>query len=192
MAKISTKAKRAIGQRKVELRERLWPGITNDHIWERSRDGFGSVPRALPLIITIMNYLSDKGKPVGGAYLELFCRLRDEGFISLNQQEDMALASGFTGQRYLHTFRDRLTKLEEMGFISLKEGATNRFGYALIWNPYHVIRRFYEAGKLPDRFWNALVFRASEIGATDLEEDLPRLPGQNATARKARKGKPCT
>jgi hypothetical protein len=176
MAAISIKSKRATGKRKVELREKLWPGVKQEHIWERSRDGFGSVPRALPLIITIMNYLSDTGKPVGGAYLELFCRLRDEGFISLNQQEDMALASGFTGQRYLHTFRDRLSKLEEMEFISLKDGASNRFGYALIWNPYHVIRRQYEKGKVPDRFWNALIMRAAEIGAPDLEEDMPDLP----------------
>jgi hypothetical protein len=180
MSKIPIKAKRAIAKRKIELREKLWPGVKQEHIWERSRDGFGSVPRALPLMITIMNHLSDTGKPVGGAYLEIFCRLRDEGFISLNQQEDMALASGFTGQRYLHTFRDRLSKLEEMKFISLKEGAINRFGYALIWNPYHAIRRHHESGKVSDRFWNALVFRAAEIGAPDLEEELPKLPCPNS------------
>lgn len=176
MTKMPSKTKKATGKRKAELREKLWPGVTKDHIWERSRDGFGSVPRALPLIITIMNLLSEKGKPVGSAYLELFCRLRDDGFISLNQQEDMALASGFTGQRFLHTFRDRLSKLEDLNFISLKEGATNRFGYALIWNPYHALHRHYNDGRIPDRFWNALVIRASEIGAPDLEEELPDLP----------------
>ena len=176
MVKIPSSTKKATGKRKLELRDKLWPGINGVHIWDRSRDGYGSVPRALPLIVTIMNYLSDTGKPVGGTYLELFCRLRDEGFISLNQQDDMALASGFSGQRFLHTFRDRLLKLEEMGFISLRDGANNRFGYALILNPYHALRRHREKGKIPDRLWNALVFRAAEIGAGDLDEDLPKLP----------------
>lgn len=62
-----------------------------------------------------------------------------------------------------------------MEFLSLKDGASNRFGYALIWNPYHVIRRQFEKGKVPDRFWNALIMCAAEIGAPDLEEDMPDL-----------------
>lgn len=43
----------------------------------------------------------------------------------------------------------------------------------MFWNPYHVIRKHQERGKVGEAKWQALVFRASEIGADDLDEDIP-------------------
>lgn len=176
MALILAKAKSAAKRRKIELREKLWPGVTEKHLWDRhNRDGFATVPRTLPLMLTIMNDLAEKGQPIGSAYLELWCRLRDEGFLNLSQPQEMAFASGFTGQRALYTWRDRLSKLRDLEFISFKDGPNGEFSYALFWNPYHVIRRHFEAGRVSDAKWQALIFRASEIGADDLDDEVPPI-----------------
>lgn len=184
MAFTNVKSRTASKKRKVELREKFWPGVTEKHLWDRqNRDGFGTIPRAMPLMISIMNDLADKGQPVGPTYLELWCRLNDEGYLNLNRPHEMAFASGFGGQRALYTWRDRLTKLRELGFIAFKEGPTGEFSYALFWNPYHVIRRHYEAGRVSDAKWQALVFRAHEIGANDLDEDVPPVVAPKAKER---------
>lgn len=174
MSIITTKSRTASKKRKVELREKFWPGVTEKHLWDRhNRDGFATIPRAMPLMLSIMNDLAEKGQPVGATYLELWCRLNDEGYLNLNRPHEMAFASGFSGQRALYTWRDRLAKLRELGFIGFKDGPTGEFSYALFWNPYHVIRRHYEAKLVSDAKWQALVFRAHEIGADDLDEDVP-------------------
>jgi hypothetical protein len=173
----TAKSRTATRNRKVELREKFWPGVKDAHLWDRhNRDGYATVPRAMPLMLSIMNALAEKGQPVGPTYLELWCRLGDEGYLNLNRPQEMAYASGFAGQRALYTWRDRLAKLRELGFIDFKSGPSGEFSYGLFWNPYHVIRRHYEAGRVDDAPWQALLFRAHEIGATDLDEDLPNPP----------------
>jgi hypothetical protein len=170
MAKIGTSV--AI-KRKLELREKLWPGVKAEHLWDRkNRDGYATVPRLLPLMLTIMNDLSDKGHPVGMVYLELWCRLGDEGFLSLSRPSEMAFGSGLTGQRAVYTWRDRMSKLRDLRFLDIKAGPFGEFSYALFWNPYHVIRTQHEAGHVSDAKWQALLFRASEIGADDLDDDI--------------------
>ena len=184
MAIITTKSRSAAKRRKVELREKLWPGVTEDHLWDRhNRDGFATVPRAMPLMLTIMNDLADKGQPVGAVYFELWSRLNDEGYLNLNRPQEMAFASGFSGQRALYTWRDRLAKLRDLGFISFKEGPAGEFSYALFWNPYHVIRRHYEEGRVSDAKWQALVFRASEIGADDIDDEVPPVKQTKSKTR---------
>jgi hypothetical protein len=185
MARFITSSK-AAAKRKLELREKLWPGVTSEHLWDRNnRDGFATIPRTLPLMLTIMNDLAEKGQPVGAVYLELWSRLRDEGFLSLNTPQEMAFASGFTGQRALYTWRDRVAKLRDLGFLNVKAGSFGELSYVLFWNPYHVIRSHHEQGHVREDKWQALVFRASEIGADDLDEDVPpvKAPKVKSKAR---------
>jgi hypothetical protein len=182
----TAKSKRAAANRKIELREKFWPGVTENHLWDRhNRDGFATVPRAMPHILSIMNDLADKGQPVGSTYLELWCRLGDEGYLNLNRPQEMAAAAGFSGQRAVYTWRDRLSKLSDLGFINFKDGPSGPYSYALFWNPYHVVRRHYEAGRVSDAKWQGLVFRAHEIGANDLDEDLPVLVPKGVSKKKA-------
>jgi hypothetical protein len=179
---------KAAAKRKIELREKLWPGVTNEHLWDRkNRDGFATIPRTLPLMLTIMNDLADSGKPVGPVYLELWSRLRDEGFLSLNSPQEMAFASGHTGQRAMYTWRDRISKLRDLGFLDVKPGPFGPLSYALFWNPYHVIRKHYEHGKVREDKWQALVFRANEIGADDLDEDVLPVGTPKASPKKKSK-----
>ena len=68
------KPRNAMAKRQLELRQSLWPEVTDDWLWSRhTHDGFTSLPKGMPLILTIMDDLS-KGQPVSSTYLELWCR----------------------------------------------------------------------------------------------------------------------
>ena len=124
----------------------------------------------MPLIMNIMDGLSEKGFPVGQTYLEMWCRLYDELFITLNRPEEMAFYAGFTGQRAVRTWKDRVKRLAELGFIDLKSGPLGDMSYAIFFNPYHVIKKAYISGKVAEDKFRALVIRANEIGAFDLDD----------------------
>jgi hypothetical protein len=118
-----------IAESRVQLRKRLFPHVSEDHLWLRAKStGFTTIPRALPLILTLMDRLS-KGKPVSATYFELWCRMFDECFINLKPRE-MAFHAGFSGQRAEQTWAERMMILERLQFIETQEGpeGTHRGG----------------------------------------------------------------
>lgn len=162
-----------IVQKQLLLRNMLWPEITNDDLWLRNeRNGFITMPRTMPLFMQIMDDLS-KGKPLSGTYLELWCRSWDECFVTLSKPREMAFHAGHEGQRGERTWKERLKKLEELGFISIKGGPSGPFSYALIYNPYKAVKKLYQAGNsgITAEKYNSLIARAIDIGADDLEND---------------------
>lgn len=166
-----TKQRKKIGQKQLELRKKLWPELDESRLWVRQKkDGFTTIPRNMPLFLKIMNELS-AGMPLSSTYLELWCRSWDECFVNLNRQAEMAFEAGFTGQRALTTWRGRMRKLAQLGFIGLKPGPSGDMSYAIIWNPYEVIKKLHDnkASGLAEDSYNALIGRASEIGADDLD-----------------------
>ena len=162
---------RTILARQLEARAKIWPDVTNLMLWDRNeRDGFSTVPRAMPLIMNIMDGLSDKGFPVGQTYLELWCRLYDELFLTLNRPEEMAFYAGFTGQRAVRTWKDRVKRLADLGFVDVKSAPLRDMSYATFSTPYHVTKPAYLKGDVQEDKYRALVIRANEIGAFDLDD----------------------
>jgi hypothetical protein len=128
----------------------------------------------MPIILTIMDDLAN-GQPVSTTYLELWGRAFDECFVTLSKPREMAFHSGFTGQRAERTWRARIKILADLGFIELQAGSSGPMSYALILNPYLVIRRLRDQknpGIREDKY-NALMERAGEIGASDLSMPDP-------------------
>lgn len=167
MAKLT----RTILERQIAARKKLWPEVTPRMLWDRkASDGFVTVPRVMPLMMSIMDDLSGKGFPVGQTYFEMWCRLFDELFLTLNRPEEMAFHAGFSGQRALRTWRDRVKRLADLGFIGLKEGPLGECSYAVFFNPYHVVKRHYLKGTVLQAKWQALIIRANEVGAFDFED----------------------
>lgn len=151
-----------------DLRSHLWPHIDFDkELWHRKKnDGFITIPRTMPLIMGIIDDLT-KGAPAGSTYLELWCRTYDEMYVSLSRAREMAFHSGFTGQRAERTWAEKIRKLDELGFISVKAGQSGPLSHALVLNPYIAIKRLHDSGNVGitgDKY-NALVERAIEIGA---------------------------
>ena len=121
-----------------------------------------------------------KGQPVSSTYLELWCRTFDENFVVLSKPREMAFHAGFDGQRAERTWRGRLEILADLNFIGLKEGPSGPMSYALIWNPYKVIKDHHDkkAPGLRQDKYNALLERMSEIGDASItparEEPEPK------------------
>lgn len=160
-----------------ELRAKLWPDLNfREVLWHRKRnDGFVSMPRTMPLIVGIIDDLT-KGAPAGITYMELWCRTFDEMYVSLSKSKEIAFHSGFTGQRAERTWAEKIRRLDELGFISVREGQAGLLSHALVLNPYLVIRQLYEGKKhaISKEKYNALVERAIEIGAgEDFEVEEP-------------------
>ena len=68
--------------------------------------------------------------------------------------------------------------LQDHGFIDIKPGAFGDMSYAILLNPYHALRRHYEANHpgVTEARYIALMARAHEIRAEDLDEELPSNP----------------
>lgn len=130
----------------------------------------------MPVILVIMDSLS-VGKPISTTYLDLWCRAFDESFVRLDKPHEMAFAAGFTTSRGPHIWAERLDILKTLGFIELAAGAQGPRGFALIYNPYHVIKRLNkEPGRLKDGMYNALLSAANAVGATDLDSPITENP----------------
>lgn len=189
---MATRKHSKILQRQIDARSKLWPEITENMLWDMDNEGWVATPRLMPLIMNIMDDLSGKGFPVGRTYFEMWSRLREEKFLTLNRPEEMAFHAGFEGQRALRTWKDRVQRLADLGFIGLKPGPVGDLSYAIFYNPYHVVKRAYLLGKFQERKWQALVIRANEVGAFDLDDidEKGRLIVEAEEAPKEKRTKP--
>lgn len=184
MARVTSfRPPKKIQQRQLELRARLWPGLQPGDLWSRhTHDGFSTIPSTMPLVLSIIDDLSN-GRPASMTYLDLWTRAYDEGFVTLARPREMAFHSGFTTQRAERTWRQKLDVLAELGFIDIKSGPNGPASYALLLNPYLVIKRHHEeknVGLREDKF-NALVARALEIGDRTFAPPAPTPPPGSAT-----------
>lgn len=161
---------RDILKRQLDARSKLWPELMDDMLWSMDNEGWVALPRLMPLMMSIMDDLSGSGFPVSRTYLEMWSRLREEQFLTLNRPEEMAFHAGFEGQRALRTWKDRVQRLAELGFIGIKDGPLGDLSYAVFYNPYHIIKRAHLEKKFQERKWQALVIRANEIGAFDIDD----------------------
>jgi len=171
MTEESKKRLTKIARQKMALRSSLWPTLDDKFLWMRERsDGWLSVPRAMPLLMQLMDNLS-KGKPVSSAYFDLWCRTYDDSFIVGNKAREMAYFSGFTGERAERTWASRIRILADLGFIDVAEGPNGPISYLLIYNPYKVVKAHYKAGRINEAGFNALRQRMIEIGAQDMDKE---------------------
>ena len=79
----------------------------------------------------------------------------------------MAFEAGFTGQRAEITWRDRMKKLKELGFIDTMGGSSGPYHFVLIFNPYTVIENHKANGKLHSATYNVFFDRTTAIGALE-------------------------
>lgn len=156
-----------------DLRGRLWPDLSEDELWDHKKfAGFTSIPRTMPIILSIIDDLT-KGAPASSTYLELWCRAFPEMYVSLAKPDEHAFYSGFTGQRARRTWIDRIRKLRDLGFIHVAEGSAGELSHSVIINPHVALKRLREQKQpgLSTAKYNALIERANDIGASDVDHD---------------------
>jgi len=175
MAKKQSPGKK-MAEKNLKARNHHWPNISDDMLWHRRRNvGYTMIPRAMPYFFRIMDDLYS-GQPPSRTYFTLWCRLFDESFLEIKNPKELAFESGFSTQRAEYTWRTRMRILKELKFIKTKEGPSGEFNYVLVLNPYFVVRKLRQEGKIgPNNIsYNALYSRAADIGADDLDVDLPK------------------
>ena len=167
------KQRSKVATQKMALRDSLWPRAAARGLWNfNDSDGWLNVPRALPIILRIMDNMS-KGKPLSAVYLDLWCRNFNDSFVIANKPREMAFFSGFAGERAERTWMGRIRILEALGFIDIEGGPSGAISYILLLNPYHVLRDAHAKGLVDQSSWNALMEKIIEIRAKDLDPEEP-------------------
>jgi hypothetical protein len=193
---MATQRGKAIRNRDRALRDNLFENA-EDRLWDRNRfHGFATIPKTMPYVCRILDELS-KGRPLASTYLALWCATWDDAFIKLGRTPDLAFAAGFSGQRGVRTFQDRVRKLVELGFVEVAPSGAQALGLAYLPNPHIQLMRLYAAKVSPTgdphlktkatgmqaATYNAFIERAQEIDSTDIKAELRR---QQRAARLAK------
>jgi hypothetical protein len=193
MTTASTAQRIAKGREKyLELRDVCWPGLSEKLLWNRKRHkGFTSIPRTLPNLINIIDSLT-KNKPAGQTYLVLWARSYDEAMLTIDNPATLAAEAGFTGERAVSTWTQRMRALQELGFINAVEGPAGGFHYVLLLNPHQVVWSLKPT--IQTSLFRQLHERALAIGATDMKPldveipaDKPGKPGKPGKPKKVKK-----
>ena len=90
------------------------------------------------------------------------------GLVKIKNPREFAFESGFGGPRGEATWRDRMLRLQELGFIKSKPGLAGEFQFILLMNPFLVIEALYKDAQ-KDVAYNALLSRMAHVGASDLD-----------------------
>lgn len=165
--------KAKMADRAKGLRENFFPEVPQEWLWLRKRnDGYTTIPRTLAMVMAIIDSLS-KNKPCGLTYFVLWCRAWDDPLLTIENPAVFAAEAGFSGERAVITWRQRMKTLKDLGFIACKEGATGEYHYVLILNPHLVIWK--QRDTIAQSLVMKLFDRGHEIGAKDLIDPVAAL-----------------
>lgn len=142
-----------------------FPNMPKEFLWTRKdNDGFITIPRTLPIVMEAIDKQS-KGQPAGHTLFCLWARSPDHPLVTIENQSTFAAEAGFTGERAVDTWKKRMKKLRELGFIQTKPGSSGEFHYVLLMNPNAVVEWTRSLGKVQDGLYGRFVGRLGEIGA---------------------------
>lgn len=174
-------AKQRMTEKYLDKRSQHWPSLNEIDpqktrvLWEyRRKGGFVNIPKAMPLVIKIMNHLTS-GSPVGATYLALWCRDFGTGFFEINDLDSLALEAGFTGTRATGTLNARIKMLSNetddgLGFIRTRKSTNGKYRSILMLNPMLVIYMMHKDGRINPDFYNELLTRCIDVGDKDFEQ----------------------
>jgi len=99
----------------------------------------------------------------------------DEQVIEISNPADLAAESGFSGERAVYTWRQRMKSLKTLGFIDCRAGSHD-YQFVLLLNPHKVLKKIKR--DVPDSLYTQLFNRALDVGAKDMTEDADELIDQ--------------
>jgi hypothetical protein len=150
-------------ERRLKIRDAFWKDA-EQVIWSRLKvKGFITVPRLLSLACALIKELADDDPT--SVYVDLWCRVWDEGLVESVDENDCAFSSGYVGSRAKRTWTDHMWQLQGLGFIRIAPDGNSQIGHVLMLDPIKVCHDLHERGKVSDEWWAAFVRRAGEIGA---------------------------
>jgi hypothetical protein len=164
----------AATKRRRELKETYWPG--DDGLWTgEDEKGWFSAPRTLPLILGLLGEKKvSNGKDPSAVYLELMSRHIDGGIIEMEAESTHAYAAGYSGQRALRTWQERMRVLDQIGFIRTVPVGNDAYRYVALVHPTVAVQRLWDAKKIPDHWWNAYCARKVQTKEATYEQRLAK------------------
>jgi len=149
-------------ERRVALREEIFG---SEAALESPEKGWFKASRALPHVLGLLASKKVSGEvDATRVYLELLARHIDSGFVELGSEADHAFASGYSGDRAIRTWRERMKTLEKTGFIKTKPSGTQPYKYVLLVPTEVVIDKLKRAGKVSTDWTAAYHARRLETG----------------------------
>lgn len=148
--------------KRTALRERLFPG---EIAYEPPEKGFIKATRALPLVLGLLGSKEISGdKDPSRVYLELLGRCMDSGIVELGSEAEHAYAAGYTTDRGVRTWRERMEVLEQAGFIKTKGLPAQKRKWVLIVDVDLAVERLQKTKKVPAEWTELYESRKHEIG----------------------------
>ena len=168
------------------MRAENWPSVSEANLWNRSKcQGYTTVPRTLAAVMNIIDSLS-KNQPAGRTYFGLWCRTYDESVVIIENPMSLAFEAGFSGERAVTTWRQRMQTLLDLGFIDARPGSSGDFHFVLLYNPHWVVWKL--KAKIQTQAFMQLIDRAVDIGAKDLLEFKPVTEPPKKAQKHAKQG----
>lgn len=168
---ITKRKSKSIADSETMLRNSLWKDA-DERLWKHKQaGGFFTVPKTMPYIARLMDETA-KNTPVSSTYIALWSfTWSNDGFVKLGKILDIVYAAGFNGERGIRTLKDRLKRLEKLGFIEMRKTGGDQLGYVYIPNPHKVIIDAMRSDKPPFRpeTYSSFLARALEIGSKDVK-----------------------
>lgn len=160
----STRPAPAAANRRATLRARLFPDLSESELWSRARFiGFTTVPRTLSIIVRIIDSLDDKS--AGRVYLDLWCRAFDDYFIDVRDEFEFAYSAGYSGQRAVRTWRERIRVLRDHGFVRYTKTPDGRIRHLVLLDPHPIVDGLIAAGTVEEEDAFAFESQLMTIGA---------------------------
>jgi hypothetical protein len=167
-------------QRREQQRQLLFGDVPQEELWSREFNGWCWVPRTMPLVLHAIRALS-KGSSAAETYFALWCNSVSESIVEMNNRASLIAASGYTGSTSERTWKERMKKLAELGFIKIASGKHGDISSVLIYNPHKVLRKHKEL-KTPgfdERNFNCILEQIADYRMLDFqppEQELVQAP----------------
>lgn len=143
-----------------------FPGFDKRYLWLRkSNDGFSTIPRTLPIVMQAIDAAS-KSQPAGHVLFCLWARSPDHPLIRIDNPGIFSAEAGFSGERMVDTWRRRMRRLVNLGFIMHKPGDLGDFNYVLLLNPNMGLEYMRAQKLVADGIYSRFIERLAEVGAT--------------------------
>lgn len=155
-------------KQRLQMRQALWPDAEAE-VWSRhNEDGFATIPRLLPLVMTLMDEL--ESGYISRVYVDLWARAYDDGLIEIDDEGEFAFGSGFVSNRAVRTWSEYMLKLQKLGLIRIKPSGNKEIGYVLLIHPLKAAVRIIKKREkthpaLYSIWWPAFVRRVQKVGA---------------------------
>jgi hypothetical protein len=120
----------------------------------------------MPIVLRILGEKTVSGDmDLTRTYIGVWCDNYGQGIVEIDDEQAYAEAAGLRGTRGVRSWRERMRKLAELGFLRLHEGGAKSVAFVAILHPYDAVEDLRTRGLVSDAWWGAYQQRLAQVGA---------------------------